>query len=121
MEANICDINHLDADVLLPPRKRLLAGFKKQSSDGDGASLLPVVGTPLHLSASPTSPSPQSPPSSTPCSPSSNCERPQIQQLRLLLKAAGGCKSSRLRRRKISAAKAVTAAKSALALVAFIS
>lgn len=35
MEANICDINHLDADVLLPPRKRLLAGLKKQSSDGD--------------------------------------------------------------------------------------
>uniref|UniRef100_A0A5B7AJX7 Uncharacterized protein n=1 Tax=Davidia involucrata TaxID=16924 RepID=A0A5B7AJX7_DAVIN len=35
MEANICDINHLDADVLLPPRKRLLAGFKKQNSDGN--------------------------------------------------------------------------------------
>ena len=35
METNICDINHLDADVLLPPRKRLLAGLKKQSSDGD--------------------------------------------------------------------------------------
>ncbi|KAA8547597.1 hypothetical protein F0562_004026 [Nyssa sinensis] len=34
MEANLCDINHLDADVLLPPRKRLLAGLKKQSSDG---------------------------------------------------------------------------------------
>ncbi|XP_031269307.1 uncharacterized protein LOC116127791 [Pistacia vera] len=51
MEANICDINHLDADVLLPPRKRLLAGFKKQSSDangngdgdGDGASPPPAV------------------------------------------------------------------------------
>ncbi|KAH7566165.1 hypothetical protein ACOSP7_022501 [Xanthoceras sorbifolium] len=36
MEANICDINHLDADVLLPPRKRLLAGYKKQSSDANG-------------------------------------------------------------------------------------
>lgn len=42
MEANVCDINHLDADVLLPPRKRLLAGFKKQTSDGNGA-LSPAV------------------------------------------------------------------------------
>lgn len=33
MEGNVCDINHLDADVLLPPRKRLLAGLKKQNSD----------------------------------------------------------------------------------------
>ncbi|WVZ12862.1 hypothetical protein V8G54_017392 [Vigna mungo] len=31
---NVCDVNHLDVDVLLPPRKRLLAGLKKQSSDG---------------------------------------------------------------------------------------
>ncbi|KAI4330417.1 hypothetical protein MLD38_028707 [Melastoma candidum] len=31
------DVNHLDADVLLPPRKRLLAGLKKQSLDvGEG-------------------------------------------------------------------------------------
>lgn len=37
MESNICDINQLDeADVLLPPRKRLLAGYKKQSSDANG-------------------------------------------------------------------------------------
>lgn len=33
MDANVCDVNHLDADVLLPPRKRLLAGLKKQNSD----------------------------------------------------------------------------------------
>ncbi|GAV81557.1 hypothetical protein CFOL_v3_25011 [Cephalotus follicularis] len=38
MDASFCDINHLDADVLLPPRKRLLAGFKKQSPDGNGQS-----------------------------------------------------------------------------------
>ncbi|KAI9077336.1 hypothetical protein K1719_040649 [Acacia pycnantha] len=35
---NGCDANHLDGDVLLPPRKRLLAGLKKQSSDGDAAA-----------------------------------------------------------------------------------
>lgn len=34
MEANSCDVNNLDADVLLPPRKRLLAGLKKQNFDG---------------------------------------------------------------------------------------
>lgn len=33
MEANLCD-NNLDADVLLPPRKRLLAGLKKQNIVG---------------------------------------------------------------------------------------
>ncbi|KAL0400716.1 UNVERIFIED_CONTAM: hypothetical protein Slati_4101500 [Sesamum latifolium] len=33
METNRCDVNHLDADALLPPRKRLLAGLKRQSSD----------------------------------------------------------------------------------------
>jgi len=46
MEANICDVNHLDADVLLPPRKRLLAGLKKQSSKADGASRLSLVASP---------------------------------------------------------------------------
>ncbi|KAL6993361.1 hypothetical protein U1Q18_011477 [Sarracenia purpurea var. burkii] len=35
MEANLCDVNHLDSNVLLPPRKRLLAGLKKQNSDGN--------------------------------------------------------------------------------------
>ncbi|KAE8720091.1 putative srpk [Hibiscus syriacus] len=60
MEANICDINHLDADVLLPPRKRLLAGFKKQASKANGTSDQPTVAS---SSSSPprshsTSPSP---------------------------------------------------------------
>lgn len=30
---NTCDVNYLDADSLLPPRKRLLAGLKRQTSD----------------------------------------------------------------------------------------
>ncbi|CAM8985587.1 unnamed protein product [Rhodiola kirilowii] len=33
MEGNVCDFNHLDEGVLVPPRKRLLAGFKKQNSN----------------------------------------------------------------------------------------
>ncbi|KAL2522021.1 hypothetical protein Fot_25944 [Forsythia ovata] len=33
METNTCDVNHLDSDALLPPRKRLLAGLKRQNSD----------------------------------------------------------------------------------------
>ncbi|XP_071693880.1 uncharacterized protein [Rutidosis leptorrhynchoides] len=36
MEGNVCDVNRLDSDVLLPPRKRLLAGLKKQNSDVNG-------------------------------------------------------------------------------------
>ncbi|XP_022775492.1 uncharacterized protein LOC111317287 [Durio zibethinus] len=55
MEANICDLNHLEADVLLPPRKRLLAGFKKQASNPNGASDQPTVAS---SSSSPPSPSP---------------------------------------------------------------
>lgn len=33
METNTCNVNHLDADAHLPPRKRLLAGLKRQISD----------------------------------------------------------------------------------------
>ncbi|KGN55595.1 uncharacterized protein LOC101214022 [Cucumis sativus] len=43
MEGNICDVNHLNSDVLLPPRKRLLAGLRKQGGDGDGTFNLPPV------------------------------------------------------------------------------
>uniref|UniRef100_A0A3Q7FI85 Uncharacterized protein n=2 Tax=Solanum lycopersicum TaxID=4081 RepID=A0A3Q7FI85_SOLLC len=38
MEGNTCDINHLDSDVLLPPRKRLLVGLKKQNFDDNPCS-----------------------------------------------------------------------------------
>ncbi|KAJ9557585.1 hypothetical protein OSB04_012199 [Centaurea solstitialis] len=49
MEANACDAGHLDSNVLLPPRKRLLACMKKQNGDvngngngnGNGNSYLP--------------------------------------------------------------------------------
>ncbi|GAA0183025.1 hypothetical protein LIER_30512 [Lithospermum erythrorhizon] len=34
MESNSCDGDHLESDVRLPPRKRLLAGLKRQSSPG---------------------------------------------------------------------------------------
>ncbi|KAL3720645.1 hypothetical protein ACJRO7_005461 [Eucalyptus globulus] len=40
MEANGCVVERADSDVLLPPRKRLLAGMKKQNSDTKGASLV---------------------------------------------------------------------------------
>ncbi|KAJ6682331.1 hypothetical protein OIU74_020553 [Salix koriyanagi] len=139
MEANICDINHLDADVLLPPRKRLLAGFKKQNSDGDGASRPPIVAS-SSSSASPPSPSPPSPPSPTPCSPSSEFQTRLNNLLSSRLnishslspeqvveasksaaeaavKAAEAARAA-AQEKAIIAAKAVSAARSALALVA---
>ncbi|KAG7968763.1 hypothetical protein I3843_08G171400 [Carya illinoinensis] len=54
MEANICDVNHLDADVLLPPRKRLLAGLKKQSSEADGALGLSLIASSASASSAAT-------------------------------------------------------------------
>ncbi|KAH1150985.1 hypothetical protein GYH30_044803 [Glycine max] len=51
-----CDANQLDADVLLPPRKRLLAGLKKQGSDSDAtASPSPVAASCVTDAASPSS------------------------------------------------------------------
>lgn len=51
---NVCDVN--DADVLLPPRKRLLAGLKKQGSDSDAtASPSPVAASCVTDVASPSS------------------------------------------------------------------
>ncbi|CAF1706506.1 BnaC03g74570D [Brassica napus] len=38
MATNGCDVNQLDSNLLLPPRKRLLAGFKKQNSNGSSSS-----------------------------------------------------------------------------------
>ncbi|KAJ9146858.1 hypothetical protein P3X46_029077 [Hevea brasiliensis] len=147
MEANICDINHLDADVLLPPRKRLLAGFKKQNSDGDAALAPPAVAS-SSSSASPSSPPPPtpspsspSPPSPTPCSPSSSEFQARLNNLLTshfnnnrnlspeeiveasksaadaAVKAAEAARAT-AQEKAIIAAKAVTAAKSALALVA---
>ncbi|CAA0826398.1 Unknown protein [Striga hermonthica] len=40
MDTNACNFdNHPDTDALLPPRKRLLAGFKRQNSDVSSPSL----------------------------------------------------------------------------------
>ncbi|KAJ8764077.1 hypothetical protein K2173_004978 [Erythroxylum novogranatense] len=146
MEANIYDVNHLGADVLLPPRKRLLAGFKKQTSDSDAALHPPIVAS-SSSSASPSSPSPtppspyQHPPSATPCSPSSiefqdhlnnllrshfnnshNLSPDQIvdaskSAANAATKAAEAARAA-AQEKAIIAAKAVTAAKSALAFVA---
>lgn len=53
---NVCDVNQLDADVLLPPRKRLLAGLKKQSSESDAtASPSPIAASCVTDVASPSS------------------------------------------------------------------
>lgn len=51
MEANGCDVEQADADVLLPPRKRLLAGLKKQNSDTKGVSHVSSTAAPSSSSS----------------------------------------------------------------------
>lgn len=129
MEANICDVNHLDADVLLPPRKRLLAGLKKQSSDGDST---------LQLSLVPTSSSPASASVLASSSPSSSEFNTRLNNLlgshnanlspeeiveASKLAASAAVKAAETARvaaeeKAAVAAKAVAAAKSALDMVA---
>lgn len=64
MDADECNTNHLDADVRLPPRKRLLAGLKKQScsestsqcsQENNNPSLSPSPSPGPSFSASPLS------------------------------------------------------------------
>lgn len=52
METNGCHVEQVDADVLLPPRKRLLAGLKKQNSDAKGASHVSSTAMPSSSSLS---------------------------------------------------------------------
>ncbi|KAI4325746.1 hypothetical protein MLD38_031119 [Melastoma candidum] len=54
MDDASCDVNHLDANVLLPPRKRLLAGLKKQSLDVSEGSSSPSLAS-CSSSSSPSS------------------------------------------------------------------
>ncbi|KAI3972301.1 hypothetical protein MKW92_010162 [Papaver armeniacum] len=50
-EGNVCNFNHLDGDTRLPPRKRLLAGLKKQNGDyGSPSSSPPLSSVPDSIS-----------------------------------------------------------------------
>ncbi|KAE8703849.1 putative srpk [Hibiscus syriacus] len=133
MEANICEINHLDADVLLPPRKRLLAGFKKQASNANATSDQPIA------ASSTSSPSPPSPPSPSSATSSSDVDAhlnnllsPRLNNPNLspeeifeasrtaaiaAAKAAEAARAAAEEKAAI-AAKAIAAAKSALDMVA---
>ncbi|PON50025.1 PHD finger-like protein [Parasponia andersonii] len=134
MDTNLCDVNHLDADVLLPPRKRLLAGLKKQSSDCDASLQLSLVASssssPASASASASLPSPSSPSSSEfnirlgnlLSSHNANLSPEETVQASksaaaAALKAAEAARVAAEEKAAI-AAKAVAAAKSALDLVA---
>ncbi|XWS33961.1 hypothetical protein CRYUN_Cryun22dG0127600 [Craigia yunnanensis] len=130
MEANFCDISHLDADVLLPPRKRLLAGFKKQASNANGALDQPIVAS---SSSSPPSASPSPSPSLSDVNThlnnllSSHFNDPNLSPEEILeasraaaiaaAKAAEAAGAAAEEKAAI-AAKAVAAAKSALDMVA---
>ncbi|KAF8011199.1 hypothetical protein BT93_J1727 [Corymbia citriodora subsp. variegata] len=124
MDANGCAVEQSDADVLLPPRKRLLAGLKKQNLDTKGAS---------HVSST------AAPPSSSPPSSSSSAYDAHLNSLLSVYgnpnispeEIVEASRSAALATDKIAkaaraaaeekaaaAAKAVAAAKSALDLVA---
>ncbi|CAK9137034.1 unnamed protein product [Ilex paraguariensis] len=123
MEPNICDINHLDADVLLPPRKRLLAGLKKQSLDGN-----------LHTNGNLHTPSTSSTPSEFDARLNSflrfhlnnpNASNDEIVKASRLaaveaVKVADAARAS-AEEKAVIAAKALAAAKSAMELVATVS
>ncbi|KAE8664229.1 MUTL protein, putative isoform 1 [Hibiscus syriacus] len=130
MDTNVCDINHLDADVLLPPRKRLLAGFKNRASNASGASDQPIA------ASSTSSPSPPSPSSATSSSDvdahlnnllSSRFNNPNLSPEEIYeasraaaiaaAKAAEAAQAAAEEKAAI-AAKAIAAAKSALDMVA---
>ncbi|XP_057542884.1 uncharacterized protein LOC130821223 [Amaranthus tricolor] len=134
MEANECNTNHLDADVRLPPRKRLLAGLKKQSCSGSTSQ----CSQENNSSPSP-SPSPSPNPSVSPLSEfdvrlnnllksyknGSNMSPEEIAEAAgsaaaAAAKAAEAARAGAEEKASI-AAKAVAAAKSALDLVASIS
>ncbi|XP_050379694.1 uncharacterized protein LOC126797046 [Argentina anserina] len=128
MEGNLCDVSHLDADVLLPPRKRLLAGLKKQSPEGDSSSWLSLVSATASASASASS---SSSPSSSELNTRLNriltSHDPNLSPEQLVevsksaataaVKAAENARAAAEEKAAI-AAKAVAAAKSALDLVA---
>ncbi|KAL9328311.1 hypothetical protein ACSQ67_003314 [Phaseolus vulgaris] len=128
---NVCDVNHLDADVLLPPRKRLLAGLKKQSSDGDAAASPSLVVTSCvtvseAVSSSPSSYSVEfearlknllsSHPTNPNLSPEEVVEASKAEAV-AAVKAAKAARAAAEEKAEI-AAKAVAAAKRALDLIA---
>uniref|UniRef100_A0A7N0UGJ8 Uncharacterized protein n=1 Tax=Kalanchoe fedtschenkoi TaxID=63787 RepID=A0A7N0UGJ8_KALFE len=117
MEGNVCDVNHLDDDILMPPRKRLLAGMKKQNSNDQS-----------HAS---TSTSPPTPTKVDICfknllsSHSSGISSSSLEEIvesskKAALAAAKIAEAAKatLEEKAAIAARAITAAKSALDLVA---
>ncbi|KAJ4714041.1 PHD finger-like protein [Melia azedarach] len=127
MESNICDINHLDADVLLPPRKRLLAGFKKQSSDVNGSDDVALHPPAAAASSSPSSPSSnefsarlnnllKSTENNSNLSPEEIAELAESAAI-TAVKAAEDARAA-AEKKAVIATRAITAAKSALDLVA---